>query len=80
MNIESKQNTSKTKGDTRYKSGSNLLAGTPTGKYSASRLDGDRNFVDNQSAFVVGKDSNLKIGNVDNTASIIGTIIMEKYL
>ncbi|WP_035901421.1 hypothetical protein, partial [Fusobacterium necrophorum] len=38
-----------------------------------SLTNGNRNFVDNQSTFVVGKDSNLKIENVDNTASIIGT-------
>lgn len=85
LNIESKQNTSKTKGDTKGTNlGVNLLTGTPTGNISASRTKGDRNFVDNQSTFVVGKDSNLKIGNVDNTASIIGTtdngkIAIENY-
>ena len=49
-----------------------------------SLTNGNRNFVDNQSTFVVGKDSNLKIENVDNTASIIGTtdsgkIAIENY-
>ncbi|WP_371741678.1 hemagglutinin repeat-containing protein [Fusobacterium sp. DD12] len=85
LNIESKQNTSKTKGDTKGANlGVNLLSVTPSGSISASRTSGNRNFVDNQSTFVVGKDSNLKIGNVDNTASIIGTadngkIVIENY-
>ncbi|AYZ74025.1 hypothetical protein EGX98_08285 [Fusobacterium necrophorum] len=85
LNIESKQNTSKTKGDTKGTNlGINFLTGTPTGNISASRTKGDSNFVDNQTAFIIGEDSNLKIGNVDNTASIIGTtdngkIAIENY-
>ncbi|MCI7223112.1 EndoU domain-containing protein [Fusobacterium sp.] len=75
LEVESKQNTSKTDG---YTAGGNISvgitnAGAVSGNVHGSLTDGDRAFVDNQSTFVVGENSNLKIGNVDNTASIIGT-------
>ncbi|WP_368501105.1 filamentous hemagglutinin N-terminal domain-containing protein, partial [Fusobacterium sp.] len=72
--IESKQNTSTTTGGSKSGSigiSSNLV---PTGSISASKTNGDRAFVDNQTSFIVAKDSNLKIENAENTASIIGTV------
>jgi len=39
---------------------------------NASRTNGSRVFVDNQSTFVVGEGSNLHVGTVENTGAIIG--------
>ena len=72
--IKSKQNTSKTDG---YSVGGNI--GIPIGpgvvsvNTNTSQTDGNRTFVGNQSSFVVGENSNLKIKNVTNEAGIIGT-------
>ena len=39
---------------------------------NASRTNGNRAFVDNQSTFVVGERSNLHVGTVENTGAVIG--------
>ena len=39
---------------------------------NASRTNGNRAFVDNQSTFVVGEVSNLYVGTVENTGAVIG--------
>lgn len=39
---------------------------------NASRINGNRAFVDNQSTFVVGERSNFHVGTVENTGAIIG--------
>ena len=39
---------------------------------NASRTNGNRAFVDNQSTFVVGEGSNLHVGRVENTGALIG--------
>ena len=39
---------------------------------NASRINGNRAFVDKQSTFVVGEGSSLTIGRVENTGAIIG--------
>ena len=39
---------------------------------NASRTNGSRSFVDNQSTFVVGEGSNLHVGTVENTGAVIG--------
>ena len=39
---------------------------------NASRTNGNRAFVDNQSTFVVGEGSNLHVGTVENTGAVIG--------
>ena len=39
---------------------------------NASRTNGSRAFVDNQSTFVVGEGSNLHVGTVENTGAVIG--------
>ena len=39
---------------------------------NASRTNGSRSFVDNQSTLVVGEGSNLHVGTVENTGAVIG--------
>ena len=39
---------------------------------NASRTNGNRAFVDNQSTFVVGEGSGLHVGTVENTGAVIG--------
>ena len=39
---------------------------------NASRTNGNRAFVDNQSTFVVGEGSNLHVKTVENTGAVIG--------
>ena len=39
---------------------------------NASRTNGSRSFVDNQSTFVVGEGSNLHVGTLENTGAVIG--------
>ena len=39
---------------------------------NASRTNGNRAFVDNQSSFIVGEGSNLHVGTVENTGAVIG--------
>ena len=71
--VESRQNTSTTTGSSK---GVNLgisANGVPSSvTINASRTNGNRAFVDNQSTFVVGEGSNLHVGTVENTGAVIG--------
>ena len=85
--IKSKQNISETDG---YSVGGSV--GIPIGlgvvsvNANTSQTVGNRAFMDNQSSFVVGENSNLKIKNAINEAGIIATngqnsnIKIEKYV
>ena len=71
--VESRQNTSTTTGSSRGASIGISSSGVPNSvNVNASRTNGNRSFVDNQSTFIVGEGSNLHIGTLDNTAGIIG--------
>jgi len=71
--VESRQNTSTTTGSSK---GVNLgisANGVPSSvTINASKTNGNRAFVDNQSTFVVGEGSNLHVGTVENTGAVIG--------
>ena len=73
VEVISRQNTSTTTGSSK---GVNLgisADGVPSSvTINASRTNGSRAFVDNQSTFVVGEGSNLHVGTVENTGAIIG--------
>ena len=73
VEVISRQNTSTTTGSS---SGINLgisANGVPSSvTINASRTNGNRAFVDNQSTFVVGEGSNLHVGTVENTGAVIG--------
>ena len=73
VEVISRQNTSTTTGSSK---GVNLgisANGVPSSvTINASRTNGNRAFVDNQSTFVVGEGSNLHIGTVENTGAVIG--------
>ena len=73
VEVISRQNTSTTTGSSK---GVNLgisANGVPSSvTINASRTNGNRAFVDNQSTFVVGEGSNLHVGTVENTGAIIG--------
>ena len=71
--IESKQNTSTTKGSTKGGSLSIAPNGIPSGSANYSKTNGERRVVDNASTFIIGDGSNLKVAKVENTASAIGT-------
>ena len=73
LTIESKQNTSTTKGSTKGGSLSIAPNGIPSGSANYSQTNGERRVVDNASTFIIGDGSNLKVGKVENTASAIGT-------
>ena len=73
LTIESKQNTSITKGRTVGGSLSIAPNGMPSGSANYSQTNGERRVVDNASTFIVGDGSNLKVGKVENTAAAIGT-------
>ena len=73
LTIESKQNTSTTKGSTKGGSLSVSANGMPSGSVNYSQTNGERRVVDNASTFIIGDGSNLKVGKVENTASAIGT-------
>ena len=72
LTIESKQNTSTTKGSTVGGSLSIAPNGMPSGSANYSQTNGERKYVDNATTFLIGDGSNLKIGKVDNTAGAIG--------
>jgi len=72
LTIESKQNTSTTKGSTVGGSLSIAPNGMPSGSANYSQTNGERKYVDNATTFLIGNGSNLKIGKVDNTAGAIG--------
>ena len=71
--IESKQNTSTTKGSTKGGSLSVSANGLPSGSANYSKTNGERRVVDNASTFIIGDGSNLKVAKVENTAAAIGT-------
>ncbi|WDA44303.1 hemagglutinin repeat-containing protein [Fusobacterium nucleatum] len=72
LTIESKQNTSTTKGSTVGGSLSIAPNGMPSGSANYSQTNGERKYVDNTTTFLIGNGSNLKIGKVENTAGTIG--------
>ena len=73
LTIESKQNTSTTKGSTKGGSLGVSANGLPSGSANYSKTNGERRVVDNASTFIIGDGSDLKVGKVENTASAIGT-------
>ena len=73
LTIESKQNTSTTKGSTKGGSLSVSANGLPSGSTNYSKTNGERRVVDNASTFIIGDGSDLKVAKVENTASAIGT-------
>ena len=73
LTIESKQNTSITKGSTKGGSLSIAPNGMPSGSANYSQTNGERRVVDNASTFIIGDGSNLKVSKVENTAAAIGT-------
>ena len=73
LTIESKQNTSTTKGSTTGGSLSIAPNGLPSGSVSYSQTNGERRVVDSPTTFIIGDGSNLKVGKVENTAGAIGT-------
>ncbi len=73
LTIESKQNTSTTRGRTIGGSLSIAPNGMPSGSVNYSQTNGERRVVDNASTFIIGDGSDLKVGKVENTASAIGT-------
>ena len=71
--VESRQNTSTTTGSSKGMSVGVSSQGIPTSvNVNASRTNGSRAFVDNQSTFIVGEGSNLHVGTVENTGAVIG--------
>ena len=71
--VESRQNTSTTTGSSKGMSVGVSSQGIPTSvNVNASRTNGNRVFVDNQSIFIVGEGSNLHVGTVENTGAVIG--------
>ncbi|MFZ7988519.1 hemagglutinin repeat-containing protein, partial [Fusobacterium watanabei] len=60
--IESKQNTSTTKGSTKGGSLSVSANGMPSGSVNYSQTNGERRVVDNASTFIIGDGSDLKVG------------------
>ncbi|MFC2424878.1 MAG: hemagglutinin repeat-containing protein, partial [Fusobacterium polymorphum] len=78
LTIESKQNTSTTKGSTTGGSLSIAPNGMPSGSASYSQTNGERRFVDSPTTFIIGDGSNLKVGKVENTAGAIAIKLAEK--
>ena len=71
--MESRQNTSTITGSSKGMSVGVSSQGIPTSvNVNASRTNGNRVFVDNQSIFIVGEGSNLHVGTVENTGAVIG--------
>ena len=71
--VESRQNTSTITGSSKGMSVGVSSQGIPTSvNVNASKTNGNRAFVDNQSTFVVGEGSNLHVGTVENTGAVIG--------
>ena len=73
LTVESKQNTSTTKGSTKGGSLSVSANGLPSGSANYSKTNGERKVVDNASTFIIGDGSDLKVAKVENTAAAIGT-------
>ena len=73
LTIESKQNTSTTKGSTKGGSLGVSANGLPSGSANYSKTNGERRVVDNASTFIIGDGSDLKVAKLENTAAAIGT-------
>ena len=75
LNIISKQNTSKTDGESVNGSiGIPIMGGgAVTGSIGFSTTTGDRAYVDTPSSLIVGVGSDLTIGNVTNIGGVVGT-------
>ncbi len=73
VKIISKQNTSTTDGSSQSVGGSITFGGMPSFSVGASETTGNRSYVDTPSSLIIGEGSNLTIGNLDNTAGIVGT-------
>ena len=73
VEVISRQNTSTTTGSSK---GVNLgisANGVPSSvNINASRTNGNRVFVDNQSTFVIGEGSSLHVGTLENTGAVVG--------
>ena len=70
--VESKQNTSITTGSSRNVGVGFSGNGIPNSlNVSQNNTNGNKNYVENQSSFTVGQGSNLQVGTLENTASII---------
>ena len=70
--VESKQNTSVTTGSSRNVGVGFSGNGIPNSlNVSQNNTNGNKNYVENQSSFTVGQGSNLQVGTLENTASII---------
>ena len=85
LTIESKQNTSTTKGSTTGGSLSIAPNGLPSGSANYSQTNGERRVVDSPTTFIIGDGSNLKVGKVENTAGAIGAtgsgkLSIDKYI
>ena len=73
LEVTSLQNTSTTTGSSRGVSlGIPIGAGSASVNVSGGRTSGNKNFVDNQSTFILGEGSNLTVGRTENTGGIIG--------
>ena len=73
LTIESKQNTSTTKGSTKGGSIGFAPNGMPTSiSANYSQTNGERKYVDDPTTFIIGDGSNLKVAKVENTAGAIG--------
>ena len=73
VEVISRQNTSTTTGSSSGISLGISANGVPSSvNISGSRINGDRAFVDNQSTFIVGEESNLHVGTLENTGAVIG--------
>ena len=71
--VESKQNTSITAGSSRNVGVGFSGNGIPNSlNVSQNNTNGNKNYVKNQSSFIVGQGSNLQVGTLENVASIIG--------
>ena len=71
--VESRQNTSTTTGSSSGIGIGISANGMPSSvNISGSRTNGNREFVDNQSTFIIGEGSNLHVGTAENTGAIIG--------
>ncbi|SDB21428.1 Haemagluttinin repeat-containing protein [Fusobacterium necrophorum] len=85
LTMESKQNTSTTKGSTKGGSLSISPTGIPSGSVKDSKTKGERKVVDSPTIFLIGDGSQLKVGKVENTAGAIGTtgsgkLSMDEYI
>ena len=73
VEVISRQNTSTTTGSSSGISFGISANGVPSSvNINGSRTNGDRAFVDNQSSFIVGEESSLHVGTLENTGAVVG--------